>query len=354
MGRWHLHAARKLGADVVGVVDQDLGAAQVLLRRLPKAVATTDITSLLHRADVQVAHVCTPLSSHLPLALELVASGVHVLIEKPLARTASETRRLVEAARRTGVLICPVHQYAWQAGVNRVAIGLPNFGPIKRLEFTICSAGGEQKPSDSLDEILFDILPHPLSLVQRLMPSIDLARIEWRVLHPASGDALVVAEHGGTLLSIFISMGGRPSCFVVSLQCGRASAVIDGFHGYSVVMNGAASYSAKITRPFANALQSLGAALTNLSCRAVRQEFAYPGLREIVERFYGAIQQRDDRLLPVSGEAAISLAVARDRIMAEMRPGRVEASSTTAERLQVRTPACGPSRETAPSRSVSP
>lgn len=325
MGRWHLHAARKLGAQVVGVVDRDMEAAQRLARRAPGATVTSDIATLLRRAHVDAAHVCTPPASHLPLGLELAAAGVHALIEKPLADTADDTRRLLAAAARSGVLVCPVHQYAWQAGVTRVVGMLPRLGPIKQLDFTICSAGGASMASGALDDILGDILPHPLSLIQRLMPAAELDRIEWTVLHPAPGEALIVAQHGSTLLSMLVSMASRPTCFTVSLRCGQASAVIDGFHGYAVVQSGTVSRTAKISRPFSAALQGFGAALANLATRAVRQELAYPGLRETVGRFHAAVRQRDSSLLPVSGELAIALAAARDRILAQLRPRVVRA-----------------------------
>lgn len=329
MGRWHLHTARKLGAQVVGVIDPDMAAARRLAGGVRRCLAAVDLTALLGQTRLDAAHVCTPLESHLSLGLDLVAAGIHALIEKPMVDNAADTRRLVAAAARSGTLLCPVHQYANQPCVTRAAAMLPRLGPLKRLDLTICSAGGGAEAGSKLDDILADILPHPLSLIQRLVPSADLANVQWVVLHPAAGEVLVVAQHARVLLNIFISLASRPTCFTTVLQCCRGSVVLDGFHGYAVVRSGAVSRMAKITRPFAESVQGLGAALTNLTLRALRQELAYPGLREVIGRFYTSIQQRDERLLPTSAGDTIALAVARDNIVSQMR------SRTMAARVEI-------------------
>jgi predicted dehydrogenase len=50
-----------------------------------------------------LAIVAVPTEEHLAAALELVAAGVHVLVEKPLAETPELARRLIDAVRDAGV-----------------------------------------------------------------------------------------------------------------------------------------------------------------------------------------------------------------------------------------------------------
>jgi predicted dehydrogenase len=53
--------------------------------------------------DVQVVYVAAPHSEHLQLALEAIAAGKHVLVEKPIGLSADEARAIRDAARSAGV-----------------------------------------------------------------------------------------------------------------------------------------------------------------------------------------------------------------------------------------------------------
>jgi predicted dehydrogenase len=65
----------------------------------------TDYKTLLARDDIQVVSVALPNYLHVPVALEAVQAGKHVLVEKPIATSAAEAARLVEEADRRGLLL---------------------------------------------------------------------------------------------------------------------------------------------------------------------------------------------------------------------------------------------------------
>jgi predicted dehydrogenase len=58
----------------------------------------------LQRPDVQAVIVATTAPSHVPIALEAVRAGKHVLVEKPLAESTAAARDLVLAAEAAGVV----------------------------------------------------------------------------------------------------------------------------------------------------------------------------------------------------------------------------------------------------------
>ncbi|HZG76818.1 MAG TPA: Gfo/Idh/MocA family oxidoreductase [Paenibacillus sp.] len=62
----------------------------------------TDYTELLKDASIDVVHVCTPNDSHADIAIAALEAGKHVMSEKPMAKTAADAKRMVEAAKRTG------------------------------------------------------------------------------------------------------------------------------------------------------------------------------------------------------------------------------------------------------------
>src|SRR5687768_5283912 len=110
MGRWHAHAARRAGARIVVIVDQDVRRAKELAGRHAgaQAIGTVDVARIAREA--RVAHVCTPLETHEAVVSALLDAGVSVLAEKPLCDDAPATIRLLELARTRGVELCPVHQ----------------------------------------------------------------------------------------------------------------------------------------------------------------------------------------------------------------------------------------------------
>lgn len=62
----------------------------------------TDYQELLKDKTIDIVHVCTPNDSHAEIAIAALESDKHVMCEKPMAKTAADARRMVEAAERTG------------------------------------------------------------------------------------------------------------------------------------------------------------------------------------------------------------------------------------------------------------
>ena len=84
---------------LVGVCDVDPERAAQASERLG-VPGFTDHQSLFDAVHPQVVHVTTPHHQHVPVALDAIEAGVHVLTEKPLAATTAEATRLAEAASR--------------------------------------------------------------------------------------------------------------------------------------------------------------------------------------------------------------------------------------------------------------
>lgn len=62
----------------------------------------TDYTELLKDESIDIVHVCTPNDSHADIAIAALEAGKHVMSEKPMAKTAADAGRMLEAAKRTG------------------------------------------------------------------------------------------------------------------------------------------------------------------------------------------------------------------------------------------------------------
>lgn len=123
IGSVHVEALRRIGVQVRGVLGSspERGAARAATLRVPRAYPS--LAALLDDPAVDVVHVTTPNDLHLPQARAVLASGRHVVCEKPLALTSAESGLLVEAAAGTGLVnaVCfhnrhyPLNQHAHEA-----------------------------------------------------------------------------------------------------------------------------------------------------------------------------------------------------------------------------------------------
>lgn len=66
--------------------------------------AEGDLARLLARPELQSIVVATSARFHVPVALQAIAAGKHVYVEKPLADTPAAARQLADAARQAGVV----------------------------------------------------------------------------------------------------------------------------------------------------------------------------------------------------------------------------------------------------------
>jgi myo-inositol 2-dehydrogenase/D-chiro-inositol 1-dehydrogenase len=65
--------------------------------------AETDWRRLVERPDIDLIDIATPNDTHCEIAVAAAEAGKMVLCEKPLGRTAAESRRMTEAVERAGV-----------------------------------------------------------------------------------------------------------------------------------------------------------------------------------------------------------------------------------------------------------
>lgn len=74
-----------------------------------------DHVSLIETMKPDVVHIATPHNTHASIAADCLERGVNVIVEKPLAHTLEEGRRLVEAARASSAKIAVCFQNRYNA-----------------------------------------------------------------------------------------------------------------------------------------------------------------------------------------------------------------------------------------------
>lgn len=324
MGRWHAHAAAHAGALVSAVVDPDRASAERLAGRHRGCRTFADLTDALEAVDV--VHICTPTASHASLAEQALGAGRHALVEKPLASCAAEAAHMLGLAEAHRVLLCPVHQFPFQRGVETALARLGDIGSLRHVDLAICSAGAQGAEAASRDRIAVEILPHPLSLLVRLLRG-PVDELDWSIRRSGAGEFRALAQDGDVTAAVLVSMSGRPLVNRLQLVGTRGTMHLDLFHGSCAVEDGTVSRARKVTQPYTHAAMLVAATTANLVRRSLNGERAYPGLLTLVRRFYRAAAGLG--ACPITPVETLAVARAYDRLWALLLPDRERSTAGT-------------------------
>ena len=134
MGTAHAAAWSTTDAQLVGFVATTQAHAQPLAQQ-HGAQAYPDLGSLLQ--DVDVLDICAPTHLHHDLARQAAAAGVHVICEKPLARTLSEAQAMLRFCREAGVklLVGHVVRFFPEYALAHEAVAAGELGRIAVMRF---------------------------------------------------------------------------------------------------------------------------------------------------------------------------------------------------------------------------
>jgi predicted dehydrogenase len=95
----HLSILRRLeGVRVLGICDTDPEAARKTGAKFGISSTYSDVDRMLNEQKPDSVHIVTPPQSHCSLTETAIKAGCHVLVEKPMAVTADEARRMREVA----------------------------------------------------------------------------------------------------------------------------------------------------------------------------------------------------------------------------------------------------------------
>ncbi len=126
---------------ISSVVDPDVDQARALAAEVGGAVDVHgDLSSALATAPDAVA-ICSPHGFHADQAVESLAAGVHVLVEKPIALTLADADRMIAAADAARLVLCVAENEAYEPWAERVRHMRATGEPFGELSFAVLTAG---------------------------------------------------------------------------------------------------------------------------------------------------------------------------------------------------------------------
>ena len=175
------------GVRLCGIVESDGARRAELAAQLPVPVVA-ELPGLAAVAP-QAAIVCTPPATHPALAAQLLAAGLHVLCEKPLATDLAQARALLATARAAGrvLMLSAKFRYGRDARAARPLVQSGQLGAIQEAEIVFTgrvdmSRRWNADPARSGGGVVMDNGPHAADLCRFLLGPI--ARVQARFLRP--------------------------------------------------------------------------------------------------------------------------------------------------------------------------
>lgn len=161
-----------------------------------------------------LAVISTANVTHVPFATAALASGLHVVLDKPIAATAAAADGLREAAERAGRLLIPYQNRRWDSDIRtaRRIAREGRLGDVHRFESRITKMRvvpkdgwrGSAAPED-MGGLLYDLGVHAIDQAMQLMGPVTSVACWARSVRPGDptdDDTTVVLTHSSGAISI--------------------------------------------------------------------------------------------------------------------------------------------------------
>lgn len=132
----HVMAAKNNGLDIVALCDIERANAEDKILKFDLDPANVkvyeDYKELLKREKPELVAIATESGKHAAIALDCIAVGCHVIIEKPIALSIADADAIIKAGKEKGVLVCVNHQNRFNKSIQEIrkALEKNRFGKL--------------------------------------------------------------------------------------------------------------------------------------------------------------------------------------------------------------------------------
>jgi predicted dehydrogenase len=335
----HVSEIRKLAcAQLVGVCDCEPLMAEQFSIRHGLSAWYSDLRLLLREQNPDVIHITTPPQSHLDVALQAIAAGCHLFVEKPLAEDARQAEELVRIAQANGrkLTVGWTHYFdpAIRAARKRVARGV--IGELVHVEaltaYDLLGDFGAAVLQDRTHwvhrlpgQLIQNNLDHPLAFLAEFAEpeNCTLEARAWRATDSPFPDLLdelrVTMTGSNTSAHLVFSCRARPAGQSLTLVGTKGTLRVDLVN--QIVNQASAS---RLPGPIGklscglDQTRQLGRQTLHNLARFVRSDFQpLPGLGFLTAEFYKCIESGGDA--PITGEQILRVSAMMDRVLQQLK-----------------------------------
>lgn len=161
------NAAEASGTRLAAIADfspQALGRAE---KRYPGIKTYANWNELIADPGVDAVMIATPVSTHFEIALAALQANKHVFVEKPMTRTARESRLLIAEAARRNLVLMVDHTFVYTPAVMKIRelIDAGTLGDIYYYDSTRVNLGLFQSDVN----VMWDLAVHDFSILEYLL-----------------------------------------------------------------------------------------------------------------------------------------------------------------------------------------
>ena len=119
-------------AEYVGTYSRDADRAASFTHAHGGSTPFTSIADIAASDEVDAVYIGSPNALHAPQALELIAGGKHLLVEKPFGSNEREARTMFDAAEQAGVVVLEAMRPLHDPAFHQVADAVRAAGRLRR------------------------------------------------------------------------------------------------------------------------------------------------------------------------------------------------------------------------------
>lgn len=152
---------------VTAVCDQSYDQLFRIKDRYPGVYPIEDYDALLARNIVDALVIATPTNTHYELAAKALSKGIHVFIEKPLAKTSEQCKALIQLAEQNNCTLFVGHVFLHSSPVQtlKTIVDAGELGNINYISSRRLNLGPVRKDVSAL----YDLAPHDISMMMYLL-----------------------------------------------------------------------------------------------------------------------------------------------------------------------------------------
>lgn len=215
----------------VAVCDLSHKRAQELAERFKIPSVYANLEQMVERERPDVIHVLTPPQTHTHLALECIELGCNVYVEKPFGLSVAACEKVKQASEGRGLVAGVNHNLLFRPAIQETVRLIQNcrIGKLHHVGVSYVLPESSVPLKDAAQfmfqdplNMLFEVGPHPLSVIRKLMgrlrtleaiPGGDRIAAGNQMFH-SSWQIIATAERGTAQL--FLSMGNGSRDITVS------------------------------------------------------------------------------------------------------------------------------------------
>ncbi len=163
----------------VVAIDSDPAIQARIAEAHPSVMLRSDLRSALDEIDALL--VVTPPESHADLALQAIAAGKHVFIEKPMTRSTAEADHVIAAAAAAGITLAVGHTFVHNAAVHKLIdlVGSGELGTLHHINAARLNLGLYRNDVN----VIWDLAAHDISITMAIMGRLPDEVSAWGMRH---------------------------------------------------------------------------------------------------------------------------------------------------------------------------